>query len=122
MEGHSSGCTQWHSSIPILDGTSGAGLPFSSKASSAGRGGGGCGGTGICDHPLHVVYASTGIIGWPRIRLRIDGMDRFGRRCLVGYGHCFCRGLNRDCAKHTNHPSSTSGTSKLQLDRNIQWL
>ena len=88
IEGENDGCTHWHSSP--------TGISFSRQSE------------GIWDHPINVVFASTGIVGWPRIRLRVDGMDRFGRRYLVGYGNCFCPGPSRISSRNSDETKRKS--------------
>ena len=39
-------------------------------------------------HPIDVHYAVKGIDGWPRLRLEVFGVDRYGRVELAGYGCC----------------------------------
>lgn len=42
----------------------------------------------VLTHPLDVHYAVKGIDGWPRIRLEVYGVDRYGRVEIAGYGCC----------------------------------
>ena len=88
VEGENGGCTQWHSSP--------TGISFSRQSE------------GIWNHPINLVYATTGIVGWPRIRLRVNGMDRFGRRYLVGYGNCFCPGPSGSSNCKSEHKSENN--------------
>ena len=42
----------------------------------------------LLSHPVDVHYAVKGIDGWPRLRLEVYGVDRYGRIELAGYGCC----------------------------------
>ena len=42
----------------------------------------------LFSHPIDVHYAVKGIDGWPRLRLEVYGVDRYGRVELAGYGCC----------------------------------
>lgn len=42
----------------------------------------------ILSHPVDVHYAVKGIDGWPRLRIEVYGVDRYGRIELAGYGCC----------------------------------
>ena len=103
LEGQTRGCTQSHSSIPSSSASLSQADPY-----------GTCSTTSTWNHPIDVVYASSGIAGWPRIRLRVDGMDRFGRRSLVGYGNCFCPGFSSSCEGTPNRIRKSTKTSNSQ--------
>jgi hypothetical protein len=44
------------------------------------------GGVGIWNHPIDLHFASANMKGWPRIKVRIWELDKYGRTVLAAYG------------------------------------